>query len=62
MIHYIEGKPHQNIELRTTRKRTVREQLHHNHAIALLRDTLARVAITLAGAAIIGGAYIIGTM
>ena len=60
MIHYIDGKPHKNITLRKPQRHAL-ANYRHAQRTALLRDTLARVAIVAALYAVLAVAFIIGT-
>ena len=62
MIHYNHntGK-HRNIKLNKT-KRHALPHYRHTKRVALVKDTVARVAIVTALMAVLGVAFIIGTM
>lgn len=61
MIHYIDGKPHQNITLRTTRKRHAVEHYRHTQRMRALRDTLARLLVALVASIAIATIYLVAT-
>ena len=60
MIHYINNKPHKNIQLNKAKRHAV-AHYRHTQAVNTLKDTLTRIAIITAFAAVISVAFIVGT-